>query len=381
MEFGWSAEQEQLRQMARAFAARVLAPGYRRGDVQGLSRETVKAMGDVGFLGLRIRAEYGGAQQDCVASGIVIEELARGDFNYALLIGTSGLAAEILQGCAPEPVKAEWLPAVASGDRIVALAVTEPDAGSDAGAMRSTAVRRDGGYVLSGAKAGISLALAAEGFIIFAKTDPSRGARGVSGFLVPRSAPGLTVQPLADMGGHALARGMVYLEEVQVPESSRLGEENSGFRAVMAAFDFSRILIGLAALGAARATLDETIRHVQERRAFGRPLGSFQGVSFRIAEMETKLEAARWLCYRALWLRDQGLPHTKEAAMVKWYAPRLAVEMIHDCLLLHGQYGYTRDLPVEQRLRDVIGLEIGDGTAEIQKLVIVREVMGREFIT
>jgi cyclohexanecarboxyl-CoA dehydrogenase len=164
---------------------------------------------------------------------------------------------------------------------------------------------------------------------------------------------------------------------VRIPASYLLGEENKGFYQVMQGFDFSRFVIGLMCIGAASVTLDETIAYVKERHAFGRPLAQFEGVSFPIAEYASQLEAAKWLCYRGLWLRDAGLPHTKEAAMAKYLAPKVAVEAIHECLLLHGHYGYTQDLPIEQRLRDVIGLEIGDGTAQIMKTLVAREVIGK----
>ena len=173
---------------------------------------------------------------------------------------------------------------------------------------------------------------------------------------------------------------MIALDHVRVPSSHRLGEEGTGFRQVMQGFDYNRILIGLGAIGAAQASLEETMTYVKERRAFGRPIAKFEGVSFPIAEAATQLEAARWLCYRALWLADRGLPYTKESAMVKWWAPRLAVETIHECLLLHGHYGYTDELPFGQRMRDVIGLEIGDGTAQIMKIIVARELMGRETL-
>ena len=159
-----------------------------------------------------------------------------------------------------------------------------------------------------------------------------------------------------------------------------IGEENKGFYQVMQGFDFSRFVIGLMCIGAAEQTLDETIAYVKERQAFGRPLAQFEGVSFPIAEHASQLEAAKWLCYRGLWLRDANLPHTKEAAMAKYLAPKASVDAIHECLLLHGHYGYTQDLPIEQRLRDVMGLEIGDGTAQVSKIIIARELMGRESL-
>jgi cyclohexanecarboxyl-CoA dehydrogenase len=239
--------------------------------------------------------------------------------------------------------------------------------------------RRDGdSYVLNGEKTGISLAMAADAAVVFAKTDPAAGARGVSAFLVPMDAEGVRRTRLQDMGSRGIQRGSISLSDVRLPPENLIGPEGRGFYQVMQGFDFSRFLIGLMCLGAAEASLDETIAYVKQRGAFGRPLAAFEGVSFVIAEQATLIEAARWLCYRGLWLRDAGRPHTKEAAMAKWLAPRTAVDAIHECLLLHGHYGYTQDLPLEQRLRDVIGLEIGDGTAQVQKMIVARELIGRE---
>jgi cyclohexanecarboxyl-CoA dehydrogenase len=165
-----------------------------------------------------------------------------------------------------------------------------------------------------------------------------------------------------------------------VPASHRLGAEGTGFRQVMQGFDYNRVGIALACLGTAQVSLEETMAYVRERQAFGKSLASFEGVSFAIAEAATHIDACRWLCYRALWLADHGRPYTKESAMTKWWAPRLAADTIHQCLLLHGHYGYTSELPLEQRLRDVIGLEIGDGTAEVMKMIVARELMGRESL-
>jgi cyclohexanecarboxyl-CoA dehydrogenase len=216
--------------------------------------------------------------------------------------------------------------------------------------------------------------------MVFARTGAGTGARGVSAFLVPLDLPGVARSRLRDLGTHVIGRAVLSFDHVRVPVSHRLGAEGTGFRQVMQSFDFNRALIGLACLGAAQVSLEETMAYVKGRQAFGRALARFEGVSFPIAESATHLEAARWLCYRALWLADRGQPYTKEAAMVKSWVPRLAVDTIHQCLLLHGHYGYTDELPLEQRMRDVMGLEIGDGAAAIMKIVVARELMGRESL-
>jgi cyclohexanecarboxyl-CoA dehydrogenase len=336
-------------------------------------------MGELGLLGLRIPAQYGGVDADFVMVGIAMEETARGDFSCTYGIQLSALAGEILGKNGHPDVCREWLAPTAAGEKVIALALTEPSAGSDAAALQCRA-RRDGNdWIITGEKSGISLGVAADAAIVFARTGGER-ARGVSAFLVPMDAPGVARDRLRDMGSHAVGRAVISFDGVRVPGTHLIGAEGSGFQQVMRGFDYNRVAIALACVGVALQSLDETMAYVKERTTFGRPLAKYEGVTFPIAEAATQLEAARLFCYRALWLADRGERHTKEAAMVKWWAPKIARETIHQCLLLHGHYGYTDELPFEQRLRDVIGLEIGDGSAEIMKIVVARELMGRETL-
>ncbi|HEY3064172.1 MAG TPA: acyl-CoA dehydrogenase family protein [Methylomirabilota bacterium] len=377
MDFALSPEHEELVRTLRQFARKELAPRSRDWDrTREFPWDAWRRMGELGLLGLRIPAAYGGQPADLLTMGLALEEIARGDFSCTYGIQLAALAGEILGGHGAEEVKQRWLPPTARGDTVIALALTEPDVGSDAANLACRAVRDGAHYVLTGEKSGISLGMAAQASIVFARTSAER-ARGITAFLVDMSLPGVTRSVLRDMGSHALQRAVISLDGVRVPAGHRLGAEGTGFYQVMKGFDWNRICIGLACLGIAAESLEETMRYVKERRAFGKPLATFEGVSFRIAEAATHVEAARWLAYRALWLADRGEPSTKEASMVKWWAPKLAVETIHQCLLLHGHYGYTDELPFEQRLRDVIGLEIGDGTAEIMKVIVARELMGR----
>jgi cyclohexanecarboxyl-CoA dehydrogenase len=308
-----------------------------------------------------------------------MEEIAKGDFGCTYGIQLAGLAGEIIGRNGTDEVRKAWLPRVASGDAIVALALTEPSVGSDAARLACRAERDGDAYVLTGEKSGISLGVVAHGAIVFARTGGA-GAQGVTAFLVPLDLPGVARNALRDMGSHTAARAVLAFDRVRVPVSHRLGPEGSGFRQVMKGFDYNRLLIALACIGLAQISLDETIAYVKERHAFGRALARFEGVSFPIAEAATHLDAARWLCYRGLWLADRGEPHTRESAMSKWWVPKLATDTIRQCLLFHGHYGYTDELPFEQRLRDAIGLELGDGTAEVMKVVVAREVMGRESL-
>lgn len=380
LDFSFTSEQEAFRKTLRHFALNQLLPNYTKWERQKeLPAQLWRKMGELGVTGMRVKAEYDGSEADGVTAGIAAEEIARGDFNAGYTVMLNGLIGEILQNHGSEQIKQTWLKPMASGNRQLAIAVTEPSTGSDAAAITTKAVREGNEYVLSGEKSGISLAKTADGFLIFAKTRPEAGAKGVSAIMVPRDARGLEVSVYEDMGNIPIGRGSVFLDHVRVPVSALVGRENEGFRQVMNGFDLSRALIALQCIGAAEQTLDETITHVKDRESFGRPLGKYQGVSFPIAEHHTQLEMAKGLCYRTLWLRDQGLPHTKEASMCKWTGPDSAQKAIHQCLLLNGHYAYTKELPIEQRLRDVIGLEIGDGTAQMQKTVIARELLGREF--
>ena len=381
MDLAFSPEQDELVRTLRQFARRELSPRSAHWDKTGeFPWEAWRRMGELGLLGLRVPEAYGGQSADFLTFGIAMEEIGRGDFSCTYGIQLAGLAGEILGRSGGEEIKTRWLPPTANGETVVALALTEPGAGSDAANLACRAERDGDGYVITGEKSGISLGMAAQAAIVFARTDPAGRARGVTAFLVPLDRPGVSRSPLRDMGTRAIGRAVLAFDHVRVPASHRLGEEGTGFYQVMQGFDYNRIGIALACLGVAQQSVEETMGYVKERKAFGRALARFEGVSFPIAEAATHLEACRWLCYRALWLADQGRPHTKESAMTKWWGPRLAVDTIHQCLLLHGHYGYTDELPFEQRMRDVIGLEIGDGASEVMKMVVARELMGRESL-
>ena len=380
MDFDFSDEQRDYRDRARAVATKQLLPGYqareRAGRIDpGLRRE----LGAAGLIAPEIAAELGGRGLDRVTSGIVTEEIGRGDINVAYLQVVGSLVGQILAGNARPEVAAEWVPKICSGEEIVGIGLTEPHAGSDAGMPRLTAVRDGADYVLNGVKS-LSFAQDAAAVVVFARTGPSdRRGKDISAFVVPLDLPGVTREPYADMGTTAVGRGAAHLDGVRIPADHLLGEEGRGFTQVMQGFDFSRALIGLQCIGCAQQTVDETWDYVGTRQAFDQPLSKNQGVSFPLAEAETLLTAARLLCYQTLWLKDAGLPHTAEAAMSKWWAPKTAYDVINQCLLLHGQYGYRTELPIEQRMRDVRGLQIGDGTAQIMKLVIARQRLGREL--
>ncbi|MBI4307999.1 MAG: acyl-CoA dehydrogenase family protein [Chloroflexi bacterium] len=379
-EFGFTEAQEMLRRQVRAFSQKELRPGAReRAKKESLDMSLVRRLGDLGLLGLNLPAEYGGTPADWVSVGTAIEEIARGDFALSVVPHqTIGVSLAILRG--GKEVQQEWLPSLIRGEGVVALCVTEPGCGSDAAAMQTTATRTGDGYILRGEKTSVTFGMSAQVAVVFAKTDRAARTRGVTAFLVPLSLPGITRRGFKDTGCKPLTRASIFFDDVLVPARYRLGEEGQGFYTVMSQFDFIRICVALEALGAAQSSWEEAVEYAKNRRAFGQPIAKFEGVSFKIAEDITLLEAARLLCYKALWLMDQGKRNTLETAMCKWFAPKVAREVIHNALLIHGQVGYSEDLPIEQRLRDVIGWEIGDGTAEIMKVIISREIMGREYL-
>jgi len=377
--FALSDEQRAIQETARRFSAEKLAPGYQERDKSGtLDRALVRDMGALGLIGIDLPEACGGLGSDGVTAGLVAEEIAYGDFNlsYVQLLGS--LTGHILAKHAVADVAKHWVGKLVAGEALIGLGLTEPRGGSDAANLVVSATKSGNGYRLNGEKTSMSFSMEADAAVVFARTGPpGSGARGVSAFLVDMSEKGVTRTRFEDFGTRVVARGSVFLDDVAVPADCMLGEEGQGFIQVMQGFDYSRAVIGLQAIAAAQASLDETWAYVKEREAFGAPLAQYQGVSFPLAEAETFLTMARQLCYLTLDLRDRGLPHTAEAAMAKWYAPKAAVDVIHQCLITHGHTGYTMNLPHQQRLRDVMGLEIGDGTAQIMKLIIAREKAGR----
>ena len=374
-------DQTAIRDTALRYAREVLAPGYLARDHQPLERDLVRDLGAMGFLGTDLPEAHGGLGADSIMTGIVAEALAYGDFNIAAIPVNVSLNAGILLQYAEAAIAREWVPQMIAGEKIMAICLTEPRGGSDAANLELRARRRGSDYVLSGEKTSISFVDSADIFLVFARTGtPEEGARGVSAFFVPEGTPGIRRLTFDDVGHRVVGRGSLFFEDVVLPESCRLGPEGSGFTQVMQGFDYSRALIALECVGAARASLDESWAYAKERQAFGRPIGQFQGVSFPLAEGESMMEAIRQLAYHTLALREAGLPHTAEAAMCKWMGPRHAFEVIHNCLLTFGHYGWTMDSAPQQRMRDVMGLEIGDGTAGVMKQVIARQRIGRAAV-
>ncbi len=379
-------DQKALQESARRFARERLLPDYQKREKLGvLDRGLISEMGRLGLLGADLPEELGGMGVDAVTTGLIAEELAYGDFNVsAVPVGISLNGAILIRHAQPKVYK-EWVPRMTRGDAIVAICLTEPRGGSDASNLQLKARRVSDAsgdhYVVNGEKTSITFADRADAYLIFARTGrPDEGAKGVTALFIPGDTPGISRTCFDDVGSAIIGRGSVFFDDVRVPVDHRLGDEGKGFSQVMQGFDYSRALIALQCCGAAQASLDEAWAYAKEREAFGRPIGQFQGVSFPLAEGDSHIAAVRQLSYHALAMRDAGLPHTAEAAMVKWMGPKTAFDVIHQCLLTFGHYGWSKDLPHQQRLRDVMGLEIGDGTAGVMKMIIARERIGRAAI-
>jgi cyclohexanecarboxyl-CoA dehydrogenase len=374
MDFGTSPDQRALVAAARDFSVRRLAPYYHQRELEGaLDRATIAEMGARGLLGIELPEALGGLGLDCVTAGLVTEALCADDYNIGYVTITVSLAGQILRDYGDPSVVAPWIAGMLRGELIPCIALTEPAGGSDAASIALRAVRDGDHYLLTGEKTSISMATQADFSVLFVRTGAVADRhRGISALLVPLDDPSITRTAFEDHGGRCAGRGSLHFDEVRVPVTNLLGDENAGFHQVMSGFDYSRALIALQCLAAARSSLDATWRYAESRETFGRRLVEHQGVAFPLAEAETHLEAARLLCLRALWLKDQGLAHSAEAAMCKWWAPQLAYDIVRTCLLTHGHAGYSTGLPFEQRLRDLLGLQIGDGTSQIMKMVIAR---------
>lgn len=379
MTVAFSEEQLAIQEAARRFSADRLAPDFQRLDVEGqLNREAIEEMGSLGLVAPSLPEDLGGLGSGSVTAGIVMEAVSEADSSVAYVPLTAALCGGIVAEFGSAALAEQVVPPVAQGKRLMALGLTEPRGGSDAANLVLNAQKTDGGYLLNGEKTSISMAAQADDIVLFARTgEPDSGARGVSAFYLDLHSEGISRSSFDDLGARAVGRGSIHFDDVFVPEEHLLGDENAGFRQVMQGFDYSRALIGLQCIGAAAASLRETWDFIQERKAFGLELARYQGITFPLAEHETFVTSCRLLCYETLRLRDQGLPHTSEAAMVKWWAPKLACEAIQQCLLSHGHSGYSKDLPHQQRHRDIFGFQIGDGTAQIMKLIIAREKIGR----
>ena len=377
LNFEFSEEQELFRRTIREFATKEVAPKIRDAErKKQFPWELYRKMGQTGLLGLRFPKQYGGQEADAVTMGILVEEIARAGWQIPL----SDIMGEILALHGPEHLKREWLPAMAKGDKLLGIANTEPSAGSDAAAIRTRAERKGDSYVLNGEKQCITAINECGAYCLLAKTDQEKGSKGVSMFFVEMDRPGIERYEFDALGWRLFSFGGFTLKDVKIPATNLIGEEGHGFYYVMETFDLMRSLIAVWCVGMAEASIDENIDYVKQRTAFGHPIGKYESVQSRIVEGYTKLEAAKLLCYKTLWSKDKGEKITKQSAMIKWYVPQLCFGIVNDCLQNRGAIGFTTLCMDEYRLREIRGAMIGDGTTDINKIVVARELLGKEFL-
>jgi cyclohexanecarboxyl-CoA dehydrogenase len=375
VDFSFSEEGEQVAQATRKYVEKELIPNAHRWD-QGevVNREFLGKMGALGLLSLRLPEDHGGLGMSFVDCGRIAYEIGRGDVGLSLMVVNAIMFGELSPLMHPA-VRDHWAPRIATGSPF-GFTLTEPGAGSDAANIRTTA-RRDGEYfVINGEKSTSTFCGIADVALVFARTG-GPGAKGISCFMVPWNSPGIEVKVYRNAGERVTQRGSVFYTDLRVHQDCLVGSINGGFREAMQFFDYNRAFLALACMGAADQSLDELTEHVKTRETFGQLLGKNQGVTFQMAEHMTRLESAKLLAYKVLWMKDTGIPHSKEAAMVKWYGINEAFRSLHTCVILSGWPAYSSDLPHERRMRDVMGLELGDGAPEIMKMVVAREAIGR----
>ena len=373
MDFSLSKTEQLFLQMIREFAEKEVKPLAAEVDeTERFPEETVKKMAALGLMGIPVPAEYGGAGGTNVLYTMAVEELSKVCATTGVILSahTSLCEAPILENGTQEQ-KEKYLPKLASGEWIGAFGLTEPNAGTDASAQQTTAVLEGDHYVLNGSKIFITNGSYAHVYIIFAMTDKSKGTKGISAFIVERDFPGFSVgKKEKKMGIRGSATCELIMENCIVPKENLLGAEGKGFAIAMKTLDGGRIGIASQALGIAEGALDETVKYVGERKQFGKPLSKFQNTQFQLADLATKIDAARLLVRKAAWKKDRKEPYSADAAMAKLFAAETAMETTTKAVQMHGGYGYTRDYPVERMMRDAKITEIYEGTSEVQRMVI-----------
>ena len=378
MNFSLSENQIMIRDSVRKFAEAELLPNYKRWDRTGefLTEDFIKKIVDMGLLRLRLPEKYDGQGYSFVDCGIVCEEIGRCDHQIRYIISNAIHLGEMASSMHPE-LQEEWIPRIANGE-MMSLAFTEPRGGADAGNITTRAVRNGDHYILNGEKTSITFTGVSKVVFVSARTG-GPGPRGLSFFLVPTDLPGVRTSNFERMGQRLDRGGSFFFDDVRIPARNMIGKENEGFIWAMTIIGYNRNFVPLACIGAAQKSLEETMDYLKQRQIMGKAATKWQGVANELATESTKLEAARLLCYRALSLKDQGLRHDAESSMAKWWGVKVANEALYTCMRLNGHYGWAKDLPHEQRMRDCLGMESADGPREVHLGIIARDMLGKEF--
>ncbi|MCP3142215.1 acyl-CoA dehydrogenase family protein [Pyxidicoccus xibeiensis] len=377
MDFELPESHQALQSSLRDFCERRVKPYARDWDKdEKFPMEVVKELGQLGVMGILVGEEYGGAAMDSLAVAVAVEEIARYDGSLALTVAShNGLGTSHLRVFGTDAQRKKYLPKLATGEALGAWGLTEPGSGSDASSMKTTAVRQGNNWVLNGTKMFITQGTVGDVFVVLALTSPQKRQKGVTAFLLEKGMPGFSQRAIhGKLGMRSSDTAELILENVEVPDSNRVGEIDHGFIDTMKILDKGRITIGALAVGLGRGALEESVRYSRERTAFGQPISEFQGLRWMMADMKTEMDAARMLVHRAARLADEGKPYSKEASMAKLFASEAAMRACNKAVQIHGGYGYTREFPVERYLRDAKLCEIGEGTSEIQRTIIAREI-------
>lgn len=380
MDFRLTDDQELLRRSVREFAETEIRPHVREWDeAQHFPVELIPALASLGLMGIQFPESYGGSGMSAVDYCICIEELARVDPGVALSVAAhNGLCAAHIHMFGTEDQKQRWLGPLARGEKIGAWGLTESTSGSDAAGMRTTAVRSATGWTLNGAKTFITHGSVGQVMVVMAITDKAAGPKGISAFIVDHGTPGMRAGKKEDkLGMRASDTTEVLFEQCAIPADQLLGDEGQGFVNTMQVLDAGRIGIAALSVGLAQGAYEAALRYAQERKAFGKTISAFQAIQWKLADNATRIEAARLLTYRAAYLKDRGARTTLESSMAKLYSSEIAVKAADDCVQIHGGYGFVKDYPAEKFFRDVKLTTIGEGTSEIQRLVIARQLFAR----
>lgn len=377
MDLRFTEEQQMMRKMVRDFAQTEIAPFVEKMEEGEFPREILKKMADLGLMGITIPEKYGGSEMDFTSYISAIHELSKVSATVGVILSVhTSVGTNPILYFGTEEQKQKYVTKLASGEYLGAFCLTEPSAGSDAGSLKSRAVKKDDHYVINGSKVFITNGGEADVYIVFASTDPDKGGRGVSAFIVEKDTPGLIIgKDEKKMGLHGSRTVQLTFEDMKVPAENLLGEEGQGFKIAMANLDVGRIGIAAQALGIAEAALEHSTSYAKERVQFGKPIAAQQGIGFKLADMATSVEAAKLLVYRAANMRSEGLNCGREASVAKLFASKAAVDVTTEAIQVYGGYGYTEEYPVERLFRDAKVTEIYEGTSEIQRVVISKHLL------